>query len=47
MTWVFLLASLALIAYAYRGRRDTVSAPLAAASDGSSLDVVDFYWRPG
>ena len=44
--FLFLLA-LAFIVYVYRGRQDTTMAPKSIATEGSDLEAVDFYWRPG
>ena len=44
--FLFLFA-LAFIVWAYRGRQDTTMAPNSVATEGSELEAVDFYWRPG
>lgn len=47
MQYVLLVVAIAFIIYRYRGRRDTTAAPASIARDGSEIDAVEFYWRPG
>lgn len=47
MQWILFLIVLVVMLYVYRGRTETTPAPPSVAVDGSEIDAVDFYWRPG